>query len=75
MVNGGAVDLRSRLITIAPLDHQAHLLGSALKDGLHSAVLRVAGPTAQAKILCLAPQRILEACIIYEAIRDEDVGS
>ena len=75
-VNGGAVDLRSRSITVAPPDHQAHLLGFALEYGLHSAVLGVAHPTTQTETPCLPSCRILEGRVSHDdGAGDEEVRS
>jgi hypothetical protein len=65
-VNGGTVDLRSRSIAMAPPNHQAHLLGFALEDGLHSAVLAVAYPASQAETLCLTSHRILKGHVSHD---------
>jgi hypothetical protein len=70
------MDLRSRSIAIAPPDHQAHLLGFALQEGLHSAVLGVADPTTQTESLCLPSHRILEGRISHNnGAGDEEVRS
>jgi hypothetical protein len=67
------VDLYARWITVAPPDRSSNRLGLALEDRLHPPVLCVPNPTTQAKLLRLAPQRILECPFLYDTARDEDV--
>jgi len=68
------VDLRSRPIAVAPLDHQAHLLGFTLDEDLHSAVLGAAHPTTQAQTPCLPSRRILKGRVPHDdGAGDEEV--